>query len=131
MADIADHLEHADTVIAVVGATDTPWKYGGKIYRDLKAKGFDVRAVNPNRMSVDGDSTYPDLASVPGRIDIVDVVVPPDVGERIVGDAAELGLSHIWFQPGAESQRLIELAEGAGLDVIHHQCIMIRAGRVE
>ncbi len=130
MADISTHLQSAETVIAVVGATDTPWKYGGKIYCDLKAKGFKVWAVNPNRSSVDGDPTYPDLASVPGDIDIVDVVVPPEIGERIVADAAELGLSHVWFQPGAESRSVIELAEEAGLDVIHHQCIMVQAGRV-
>lgn len=130
MTDVAAHLESADTVIAVVGATDTPWKYGGKIYCDLKAKGFQVRAVNPNRDSVDGDPTYPNLGAVPGEIDIVDVVVPADVGERIVADAAELGLTHIWFQPGAESPRVIGLAEEAGLDVIHHQCIMVQAGRV-
>lgn len=130
MADITEHLESPDTVIAVVGATDTPWKYGGKIYCDLKAKGFQVRAVNPNRDSVDGDPTYPDLASVPDRIDIIDVVVPPEVGERIVADAAELGLTHIWFQPGAESSRVVEQAKRAGLEVIHHQCIMVQAGRV-
>lgn len=130
MADIAEHLERPETVIAVVGATDTPWKYGGKIYRDLKSKGFQVRPINPNRDSVDGDPTFPDLASVPDEIDIVDVVVPPDVGEQIVSDAAELGLTHIWFQPGAESPEVIEQAETAGLHVIHHQCIMVRAGRV-
>ena len=130
MADIAQHLRKADTVIAVVGATDTPWKYGGKIYCDLKTKGFQVRAVNPNRDSVDGDPTYPDLASVPDDIDIVDLVVPPDVCEGIVADAVELGLTHVWFQPGAESPAVIEQAEAAGLDVIHHQCIMVRAGRV-
>ena len=130
MADIAQHLRKADTVIAVVGATDTPWKYGGKIYCDLKTKGFQVRAVNPNRDSVDGDPTYPDLASVPDDIDIVDLVVPPDVCEGIIADAAELGLTHVWFQPGAESPDVIEQAEAAGLEVIHHQCIMVRAGRV-
>lgn len=130
MAEITEHLASAETVIAVVGATDTPWKYGGKIYCDLKAKGFRVRAVNPNRDTVDGDPTYANLAAVPDGIDIVDVVVPPEVGERIVADAAALGLAHIWFQPGAESQRVIEQAEAAGLDVIHHQCIMVRAGRV-
>ena len=130
MAEITEHLESADTVIAVVGATDTPWKYGGKIYCDLKTKGFQVRAVNTNRDSVDCDPTYPNLAAVPDRIDIVDVVVPPDVGETIVADAAELGLTHIWFQPGAESQRAIDQAEAAGLEVIHHQCIMVRARRV-
>lgn len=130
MPDISEHLRRSNTVIAVVGATDTPWKYGGKIYCDLKAKGFQVRAVNPNRDSVDGDPTYPDLAAVPDEIDIVDLVVPPEIGEQIVADAAELGLTHIWFQPGADSLEVIEQAEAAGLDVVHHQCIMVRAGRV-
>lgn len=130
MADLREHLDSAETVIAVVGATDTPWKYGGKIYCDLKSKGFQVRPINPNRDSVDGDPTYPHLADVPGQIDIVDIVVPPEVGERIVAEAAELGLTHVWFQPGAESQRVIERAEAAGLDVIHHQCIMVQTGRV-
>ena len=31
------------TYLAVVGATDDPAKFGGRIYRDLKAKGFRVR----------------------------------------------------------------------------------------
>jgi predicted CoA-binding protein len=130
MTAIEEHLRSSDTVIAVVGATDSPWKYGGKIYCDLKAKGFQVRAVNPNRETVDGDPTYPTLAAVPGGIDIVDLVVPAEIGSLIVADAAELGLTHVWFQPGAESPTVIAQAEAAGLDVIHHQCIMVRAGRV-
>jgi predicted CoA-binding protein len=130
MTSIEEHLRSSDTVIAVVGATDSPWKYGRRIYCDLKSKGFRVRAVNPNRETVDGDPAYPDLASVPGRIDIVDLVVPPDVGHQIVADMAELGLAHVWFQPGAESTSLIAKAEAAGLDVIHHQCIMVRAAKL-
>ncbi len=130
MSTVAEHLLSGDTVIAVVGATDSPGKYGGRIYRDLKSKGFTVRAVNPNRETVDGDPAYPTLAAVPGTIDIVDVVVPPGVGADIVPQTAVLGLRHIWFQPGAESRELILTAEAANLDVIHHDCIMVRASKV-
>lgn len=130
MSSIVDHLESPETVIAVVGATDNPAKFGGRIYCDLKAKGFEVRAVNPNRETVDGDVCFPDLASVPDDIDIVDMVVPSDVGHRIVDQMVDLGLRHVWLQPGAESPELIEAAETAGLDVTHHSCIMIEAGRV-
>ena len=130
MSSVTDHLENADTVIAVVGATDNPAKFGGRIYCDLKAKGFQVRAVNPNRQTVDGDVSFPDLASVPEDIDIVDMVVPAHVGHGIIDQMVDLGLRHVWLQPGAESPELIAAAETAGLDVTHHSCIMIEAGRV-
>ena len=127
MTDVSDLLRSKETSIAVVGATDARWKYGGRIYCDLKAKGFTVWPVNPNRETVDGDTCYPDLASVPADIDIVDVVVPADVGMTIVDQMADLGLPLVWFQPGAESRELIDHARDAGLDVIHHRCIMIEA----
>lgn len=127
MSDVGKLLRSKDTSIAVIGATDSKWKYGGRIYCDLKAKGFTVWPVNPNRETVDGDLAYPDLASVPGEIDIVDVVVPSDVGTTIVDQMADLGLPLVWFQPGAESSGLIEHARDLGLDVIHHRCIMVEA----
>ena len=47
--DFAALLTDPATTIAVVGATDDPAKFGGRIYRDLKGKGFRVLAVNPRR----------------------------------------------------------------------------------
>lgn len=125
MTDTRQLLASKGATIAVIGATDSEWKYGGRIYRDLKAKGYDVWPVNPNRETVDGDKAYPDLASVPADIDLVDVVVPSDVGMTIVDQMAELGLDVIWLQPGAESPELIAHADEAGLEVIHHRCIMV------
>ena len=125
MTDVRDLLDSTDTSIAVIGATDSPGKYGGRIYRDLKRKGYRVWPVNPNRETVDGDPAYADLASVPDEIDLVDVVVPPDVGMTIVDQMSRLGLDLVWLQPGAESQVLIGRAEAAGLDVIHNRCIMV------
>lgn len=130
MSELEEHLGRADTVIAVVGATDTRGKYGGIIYRDLKRKGFTVRAINPNRATVDGDPSFPDLGSVPGPIDIVDVVVPPEVGHQAVSDAATLEVDHVWLQPGAESDELINEARSLGLEITHHDCIMVRTSEV-
>ena len=63
MNDIATLLNRDDTTIAVVGATDDPHKYGSVIYRDLKRKGYEVFAVNPNRDTVDGDPAYSSLGA--------------------------------------------------------------------
>ena len=65
MDPVSERLRLPDPLVAIVGATDARGKYGGIIYRDLKAKGYRVVGVNPGRESVDGDPVYPDLASLP------------------------------------------------------------------
>jgi len=122
-----DLLNDPKTVIAVVGATDSPGKYGGRIYRNLKGKGFTVYAVNPNRDSVDGDPAYPSLESLPGRPDIIDLVVPATQGTLVAGEAAELALDQIWIQPGAEGRSLVTALDEAGLNYLVGRCIMVEA----
>ena len=74
---VVDRLDLPDPLIAVVGATDHPGKYGGTIYRNLKAKGYRVAAVNPLRDTVDGDPCVPTLMDLAETPDIVNIVVPP------------------------------------------------------
>ena len=120
-----DLLADTDHLIGVVGATDTPGKYGGIIYRDLRARGHRVVAVNPNHSEVAGDPCYPNLASLPERPDIVNLVVPARVGRTVVDDWAELGGESVWFQPGAYDRELRDHARGLGLDVVAGDCIMV------
>ena len=65
MDPVSAALKKVDTTIAIVGANDDPGKYGSIIYRDLKRKGYEVFAVNPNRDTVDGDVSYSSLADLP------------------------------------------------------------------
>lgn len=118
-------------LIAVVGATDNPSKFGGRIYRDLKRKGYRVAAVNPGRSSVDGDAAYPDLASLPERPSIIDVVVPPRIGLEIARQASAIGLDSLWFQPGAESPQLKAFLDSSGLTYSFHVCIMVQAPHLQ
>ena len=120
-AELADR----DRLIAVVGATDSPGKYGGIIYRDLKKLGHRVVAVNRHRTTVDGDPAYPDLASLPERPDLINVVVGPRDGRGVLEEAIRLGYRSIWFQPGAEHPDLTARAAGAGMDVVTQSCIMV------
>jgi predicted CoA-binding protein len=74
--------------------------------------------VNPNADEVEGAKAYPNLASIPGGIHGVSIITPPPVTERVVSEAIERGIKHIWKQPGAESDAAISAAEAAGLNVI-------------
>ena len=111
--------------IAVVGASRNPEKYGNQIYFNLKNKGYEVYAINPRISEIEGDLCYPNLSSLPVKVDVVNFVVPPNVGREVVTECLNLGIKTLWFQPGAESQELIEFCESKGLQVLHNQCVMV------
>ncbi|HET8740809.1 MAG TPA: CoA-binding protein [Acidimicrobiia bacterium] len=127
MKDLTPLLSQPGTSIAVIGATDHPTKYGGIIYRDLKAKGFPVFAVNPNRETVDGDPCWPTVKDLPDKPTIVVFVVHARDGLKVLQDCAEAGLKNIWIQPGAFSRELRDALEAGDFDWIANACVMVRA----
>ena len=113
--------------IAVVGASHDPRSFGRTIYRELRRHGHDAVAVNPNAATVDGDRCYPDLASVPGDVGGVIVMVHRDRAADIVADAAAREISRVWLfkgvgGAGAVSERAVELCRQHGIRVIAGAC---------
>lgn len=117
----------AQNTLAVVGVSRDRLKFGNIVYRDLRNKGYRVLAVHPAHDTVEGDPCYPDLASLPTRVDGIVVVVPPSVTEQIVREADALGIKRVWLQPGAESAAAIRYCEEHGLDVVYDECVMVLA----
>ncbi|MGC9095488.1 MAG: CoA-binding protein [Candidatus Bathyarchaeia archaeon] len=118
-------------VFAVVGASRDPRKYGYQVYRDLKDAGYRVYPVNPNSREILGDKCYPSLEKLPVKPDVVDVVVPPEVTERIVETCKKLGITKVWMQPGSESEKAIRFCEENDIKVVHGVCVMIERRRRE
>ena len=125
MKDLIALLAEPDTTVAVVGASKDPAKYGNVIYRDLRQKGFAVFAVNPNRTHVAGDEAFPSLKALPAKPTIVDMVVPPAVGARVLRECLDLGLMNVWLQPGAESPENLAFLRERGFNYIADDCIMV------
>jgi predicted CoA-binding protein len=48
----------------------------------------------------------------------VSIITPPVITEQVVEQAIDLGVGHVWMQPGAQSERAIARAEAAGINVI-------------
>ena len=112
-------------VWAVVGATDNPDKFGYKIFKLLKQAGYRVFPVNPGLKTVLGETCYPSVTALPVKPDAVNFVVPPKVGEPIVGECAALGIKNVWLQPGANADNVVAAANQAELDVIYRTCILV------
>ena len=112
-------------VWAVVGVSRDRAKYGNRIFRDLRRAGYVVYGVNPRGGEVDGQALYRSLASLPDDVEVLDVVVPPEVTEQVVQEAHRLGLKRVWLQPGAESAAAIAWAEAHGMEVVYDACAMV------
>lgn len=125
--DILTLLTAPDTTVAVVGATDNPSKFGNRIYRDLKAKGFTVFAVNPYRDEVDGDPCWRSVSDLPERPTIVDFVVPPKRTLSVLEECLEAGYTNVWIQPGAENTEVVEYLEEHDFNHLVDACIMVEA----
>jgi len=110
---------------AVVGATDNPDKYGNRIVKNLRNRGYEVYPVNPKLEEVEGLKCYPSIAEIPVRVDVVDFVVPPKATEEILTQCKELGLDRIWLQPGSESEAAITFCQDNNLKVVHSVCVML------
>ncbi|MCD6431888.1 CoA-binding protein [Candidatus Bathyarchaeota archaeon] len=117
-------------VFAVVGASRDPKKYGHQVYKDLRKAGYRVYPVNPNADEILGDRCYPSIKDLPVKPDVVDIVVPPKITERVVKTCRKLGIRKVWMQPGSESEAAIKFCEENGMDVVHGVCVMVeRASR--
>lgn len=117
-------LQEART-IAVVGASEKPWRDSNSITRFLKRKGYIVYPVNPNYREIDGEPCYPDLTSIPAAVDIVDVFRQPSAVPEIVKEAVAIGAKTLWLQYGVIHEQAAAEAERAGLQVIMDRCIAV------
>ena len=114
---------------AVVGASADRSKYGNKVLRVYQQNDKEVHPVNPKGGEIEGLTAYESLADLPEVPHAISVITPPNVTESIVEQAAELGIKHVWMQPGAESQRAVDLAREADINAIPGDaCILVVLG---
>jgi predicted CoA-binding protein len=114
---------------AVVGASRARHKYGNKVLRAYQQRGLEVYPVNPGEVEIEGQTAYPSLNDLPVQPRGISIITPPEVTERIVEEAADVGAEFVWMQPGAESQKAIATAQRLGLEVIADgSCFLVVSG---
>ena len=105
----------ADTRVAVTGVSRTPKTHrSNNVYKRLRERGYQVFAVNPNTSRVEGDRSYPDLASIPGGVQAVVIGTRPEIAEDTMRECAELGIKHVWMHRGPGAGSVSEAATSYG-----------------
>jgi predicted CoA-binding protein len=121
-------LTRARTV-AIVGMSVDMQKASAFVASYLQHEGYRIIPVNPRGGRILGETVYPDLASVPTPIDIVDVFRPAVEAPEFARQAVAVGAKALWLQLRIVSFEAAELAAAAGLDVVMDRCVKMEHGR--
>jgi len=120
---ISEVLQNCRT-IAVVGLSSKRFRPSHGVAEYLKRAGYRIVPVNPNETEVLGERAYPDLDSVPGPVDLVDIFRRSEFVPEIVEAAIRKGARAVWMQEGVVHTAAARRAEEAGLAVVMDRCIL-------
>lgn len=109
--------------VAVIGLSPKADRASHGITRWLVGLGVEVVGVNPGHDRILELPVYPDLASVPGRVDIVDIFRRSEAVPPIVDQALARGDGAIWMQEGVSHDPAAARAAAAGVPVVVDRCI--------
>lgn len=109
--------------IASFGLSSNPEKESYGVAQYLMNQGYRVIPVNPTADEILGEKSYPDLESVPERIDVVQVFRKPEDVPPVVEGAIKVGARVVWMQEGIANEQAAEMARAAGLQVIMDTCM--------
>lgn len=116
--------------IAVVGLSANWYRPSYFAAKYLMDHGYVIFPVNPNYDEVLGRRCYPDLKSLPERVDVVDIFQKPDRVPALVEDAIEIGARVVWMQIGIVHEEAAQRARDAGLEVVMNRCMKIEYARL-
>jgi len=133
VAQINELLDSAKT-IAIVGLSSDRQKASFFVAGYLKDEGYRIVPVNPKADVILGEKVYPDIASIPFPIDIIDIFRPPQEIDAVVDQAIarkQKGIDSpaIWMQLRLINLPAAERAKAAGLMVIVDKCVKMEHGR--
>lgn len=116
--------------VAMVGLSDKSHRPSYFAAKYLIEHGFNVIPVNPRADSILGRQAYPDLASVPEKIDIVDCFRRSEDMPPLAEQAVAIGAHCLWMQLTVINYDAKRLAEAAGLQVVMDRCTKIEHARI-
>jgi predicted CoA-binding protein len=116
--------------IASVGLSSNQEKESYWIVSYLKDQGYRVIPVNPTADEILGEKAYPDLESVPEKIDVVQVFRKPEDVPPVVDSAIKIGAKVVWMQEGIVNEEAAQKARAAGLRVVMDACMRVTHRRL-
>lgn len=112
--------------IAIIGISRNRHKDSNFVGRYLQNAGYKIIPVNPGADEILGEKAYPDLFSIPEKVDVVDIFIKPEEVSQIVDQALEINPIAIWLQLGTGVHpEEMKKGEQAGVIMLQNRCIKV------
>ena len=109
--------------IASFGLSSNQEKESYWVVSYLKEQGYRIIPVNPTATEILGEKVYPDLESIPEKVDVVQVFRKPEDVPPVVDEAIKIGAKVVWMQEGIRHEESAQKARAAGLQVVMDACM--------
>ncbi len=116
--------------IAVVGLSADWYRPSYFAAKYMQEHGYRIIPVNPKYDEILGEKCWPDLESIPEKVDIVDVFRKPQDCVGVAQDAVAIGAKVLWLQLGVVNDEAARIAEAGGLEVVMDRCVKIEHARL-
>ena len=129
IAQLRRILEENHT-IAIVGLSADWFRPSYFAAKYMQEHGFKIIPVNPKYTEILGEKCYPDLKSIPEKVDMVDVFRKSADCAPIAKEAVAIGAKVLWLQLGVENDEAKAIAETGGLEFVQNRCVKIEYARL-
>jgi predicted CoA-binding protein len=109
--------------VAIVGASSDPERPSFRVLSYLSEHGYNVIPVNPHEREVLGMTCYPNLSSIPEKVEVVDIFRRSEEVMPVVEEAIKIGAKVVWMQEGVINEEAAAKARDAGLLVVMDKCM--------
>jgi uncharacterized protein len=109
-----------------VGMSKSEEKAGHFVPKYLIEHGYNIIPVNPTITEVLGRKSYPTIADIPEKIDIVDIFRRSEDVPAVIDDAINKKdeIRVIWMQSGIYNENAEKKAKQNAIDVVYNRCMM-------
>ncbi len=109
--------------VAIIGISPNPERPSYRVGAYLAEHGYNIIPVNPTVQQVLGKASYGTLASIPGKVEVVDIFRKSEDVMPIVEEAIKIGAKAVWMQEGIVNEEAAAKARAAGLAVVMNKCM--------
>ncbi|MGD0352480.1 MAG: CoA-binding protein [Dehalococcoidia bacterium] len=123
LRDILETAFHPES-IAVAGASEDPLSFGHQFFRHLLDYGYtgQIYPVNPNKESIFGLKAYPNLTSIPGKVDYVICCLPASMVLDMLNECPAKGVKIVHLVTA-------RLSETGRREAVELEAEMLKAAR--
>ena len=108
--------------IAVVGLSPKPHRASHQVALYLQQQGYHIIPVHPQHKTLLGLTCYPNLASIPIDVDMVDCFRAREAMPTLADDVIAKGAKVMWMQLGIYHADAAAKVRAAGIIVVMDRC---------